>query len=459
MTSAVASTSSARDLTPYWSSSVREMSNKLWLPTRTGLRDLDLSLSNGLQTNTLQNSWFSTTLASAPSKSLLRTCFPSFISSPADFTASEAIVRRSRKIRIYPNAGQRAILKQWLGASRKFYNEAVAYLKQPDTKAIRTAVKSLILGQAPEWAKEIPYAIKGDSILEACNTISKVKRANSKIRSTGGSFQEARFRSRKDPIQSLPLQSANVRDGQIYKTKLGVLKTSERIQGTSDGRLTLENGRWFYVESQETTVTRPENQRQDAVAIDPGVRTFATIYSPDLTGKIGQADSSKLFRLCLRLDELISKLTAVRAKARYRIKKAIQRLRWRIKDLVTELHWKTARFLCENFKNIFLPTFKTKDMVCRIGRKINKESVRKMLTLSHYSFKLKVKEMAKKLGSRVFDVNEAFTSKTCSACGRLHNIGSSKTLRCYCGNVIDRDINGARGIFLRALRDLSCTLA
>jgi len=80
-----------------------------------------------------------------------------------------------------------------------------------------------------------------------------------------------------------------------------------------------------------------------------------------------------------------------------------------------------------------------------------------MLGLAHYKFKVRLKALAQKYGSQVFDTNEAYTSKTCSACGKIHNIGSNKIMSCSCGNIMDRDINGARGIFLRALRDNSTT--
>jgi|GEM_PF-3402274 predicted site-specific integrase-resolvase len=36
-------------------------------------------------------------------------------------------------------------------------------------------------------------------------------------------------------------------------------------------------------------------------------------------------------------------------------------------------------------------------------------------------------------------------------CGTIHKIGSKKRLKCQCGATVDRDLNGARGIFLRAL--------
>jgi len=47
-------------------------------------------------------------------------------------------------------------------------------------------------------------------------------------------------------------------------------------------------------------------------------------------------------------------------------------------------------------------------------------------------------------------MNEAYTSKTCSYCGKQQNIGSKKVMKCsYCGTSVDRDYNGARGIFLK----------
>ena len=43
-------------------------------------------------------------------------------------------------------------------------------------------------------------------------------------------------------------------------------------------------------------------------------------------------------------------------------------------------------------------------------------------------------------------VSEAYTSKTDSRSGEIVNVGDAKTI-----NGLDRDVNGARGIFLRAL--------
>ena len=52
------------------------------------------------------------------------------------------------------------------------------------------------------------------------------------------------------------------------------------------------------------------------------------------------------------------------------------------------------------------------------------------------------------------EVNEAYTSKTCSWDGSVEqNLGGRTVIRHEKGFGMDRDVNGAREIFLRALGD------
>ncbi|NEO22000.1 zinc ribbon domain-containing protein, partial [Moorena sp. SIO4A5] len=77
-----------------------------------------------------------------------------------------------------------------------------------------------------------------------------------------------------------------------------------------------------------------------------------------------------------------------------------------------------------------------------------------MLTFAHYRFKEFLKHKAQETGKTVVDVCEAYTSKTVSWTGELVNIGGSRIIKSLVdGRRMDRDINGARGIFLRALVD------
>jgi putative transposase len=79
----------------------------------------------------------------------------------------------------------------------------------------------------------------------------------------------------------------------------------------------------------------------------------------------------------------------------------------------------------------------------------------KLLTLSHYRFKQFLKHKAFETSKVVLDVNEAYTSKTVSWTDEIiSNLGGAKFVKSpSSGKVMNRDLNGARGIFLRALVD------
>ena len=130
------------------------------------------------------------------------------------------------------------------------------------------------------------------------------------------------------------------------------------------------------------------------------------------------------------------------------------RLRQRIINLVDELHWQTARWLTGNYKVILLPTFEPQDMTRRAGRRIRSKTARMMLSFRHYEFRQRLRWKAWQRGALVIEVNEAYTSKTLSWDGSIKsNLGGAKVIRDENGFGMERDVNGARGIFLRALGD------
>jgi putative transposase len=131
-----------------------------------------------------------------------------------------------------------------------------------------------------------------------------------------------------------------------------------------------------------------------------------------------------------------------------------QRIRNKIKNLVRDFHHKFAKYLCQNYSYILLSEFQTKQMSKRENRRIRKKSVRAMLTWSHFRFRQRLLHKSREYPwTRIFLVDEPYTSKTCGVCGSLHHkLGGNKTFCCpSCKVVIDRDINGARNILLRFL--------
>ena len=137
------------------------------------------------------------------------------------------------------------------------------------------------------------------------------------------------------------------------------------------------------------------------------------------------------------------------------MRRAANRIRLRIENLVIELHRQAARFLVDNYNVILLPGFETSEMVERGRRRIRSKTVRNLLTLAHYRFKSFIRHKAVETGVIVLDVDEAYTTKTVSWTGELlENLGGASVVVGQDGERMDRDYNGARGIYLRALGDI-----
>ena len=430
---------------PYWTLSVEEKSKKLWLPTETDSQGLDLNLSNGSLKKMVGNSWYSTMFLNPLKQSLSQTLCPSYTFSPVDFTALESTAVRSRKIRIYPSKEQKCILINWFGCARYTFNKTIEYLKQPNTKANWKKIKAGILASLPEWAKETPYQIKSIAIRDACIAVSNAKK---KFKVTK-EFQEVKFRSKRKRRYNIFIPQSAVINGSVYHTLLGKLFSTETVGVAEyDCRVVFQHGRFFLIKPEKRSILKPDSQRFKMVSLDPGVRTFQTFFSPELAGKFGCHDFGRIHRLCFYLDDLMSKMSKAKSKRKRRLRKASDRIRWKIKDLISEIHFKAANFLCKFYEVIILPPFETSQMVSKLRSK----TARAMLTWSHFRFSEILKCKADEYSSVVLRQCEAYTSKTCSNCGKIHNIGSKEVLKCDCCT-LDRDLNGARGIFLRALVD------
>ena len=437
----------------------------LWSPTETVLRGLGPSLSRPCSNATAANSWFSISGTSAPRKRSRLTFSPSSLSSALGSTACGDTVRKSRKIRLYPDAGQRFELRRWFGAARYAYNQTVELLTGDDPPpAVKTKVRDIILPMLPPWHRSAPREVLVGAVFDACRAVSAAKKLNAQLakdKSRGvrqdEDFVRVRFRSRKNPRQVLTVQANCVTSQGIYRTKLGDLLMAESLPVAVNRnicRLTLKYGQYHLaVPYDEQRPPERENQAR-VVALDPGVRSFLTWYCTDSVGKIGEGAFFRIQRLCERLDDMLSRAAKAPSRKRRNMRRAAGRMRLRIEDLINELHRQAARFLVKNFDVILLPTFKTSEMVERGRRRIRSKTVRNLLGLAHYRFGMFLRHKAAEYGVTVLSVNEAYTTKTVSWTGELlEDVGGKSVVVGQDGERMDRDYNGARGIYLRALGD------
>ena len=322
-------------------------------------------------------------------------------------------------------------------------------------------MSELVLLQ-PQW-DDVPYQVERTAVRDACRAMSNIKKFNQRLAEDHRAglrldeeLAEIGFRSRKNPKQSCYIPDDAVTEHGVYHTILGPLRMAEVIPaGQKECRLVRERGRYWLVVPYPAQSDIEAPSGDGVVALDPGVRTFLTYFSETDCGKIGHQAFGRIQRLCHHLDDLISRTDTERnSQRRRRMRRAQAWSRQRIINLVDELHWQVARWLTSHYRVILLPTFETQDMTARAGRKIRSKTARMMISFRHYEFKRRLRWKAWQRGALVMDVNEAYTSKTRSWDGSIRaNLGGATVIRDGNGFGMDRDVNGARGIFLRALGD------
>lgn len=447
--------SNDKDVKPYWNSKSKKINKSLWLPTFN-----TLNKSKEKSSKTLKNTWFSSKIQKISKNNVHEHKPNKRIFTIQDNTTLEF---NTKTIKILPkividNRGntfdQPNIINRWFGIARLYYNKTIHYLQNNEITSFYS-LRKIIMGDLNEkhnYVKDIPYEIKDGAIKDAHIAMFNAIKLSKKTKK----WVELSYRSKKDLTQSIFLPKNSVKKNGFYIRLLKEMKYSEPIkQIDSACRLCYKRhiGYYLLVPQKNVQIKKSKENKEEFVSIDPGIRTFATCYSPKYVLEFGNNDIKRIERLHNHVDNMISNSKKVKCKKRQKILKNAYKLRLKIQNLVKELHWKTSKILCKKFKNIFIPIFETQKMVNKSSRKLNNTSSRNLLTMSHYLFRMRLIHQSKKYNSNVYIVNEAYTSKTCSNCGKVNDkLGSSKIFKCKeCKMEMDRDVNGARGIYLRQM--------
>ena len=401
-------------------------------------------------------SWFSTKQIPDHNKNSQKNYLQPLMSSRTVCMSSDAIVTKTRRIRIYPTQQQKRLFKQWFGVERKVYNTCINHFNEKDIEFKGwMKMSTLVLHSLTEgYIKSVPYQIKNKAVKDSYTSWM----TNCKRTKKSGKPFELRYKSRKNPIQSCYIPKSAVSDSGIYHTISGKLKFSEREwikNDICDCRLINDHGRWYLSVPQKLTTMPTENQG-GIVALDHGVRNFLTYFSEDgRFGWLGIHAFDRILNLNLKRDKLLSRLALIKDKRKKsKLKRTLNRTYHRIQDLVDELHWQCINYLVHNFSVVIFPPFEVKGMTKK-GRKLRKSVVRSMLSLRFFEFKERLKQKCKECGVLYVEQNESYTSKTNSFTGELMTNLGSKEWFIYDGIKVHRDLNGARNILIRAMRDSS----
>lgn len=403
---------------------------------------------------------------------------------------SEMEAAKCMKIQVLPTTEQKETLRRWIGTSRWTYNQCVAYHKDNpfcSIKELRSRFlnEEALKGTEFEWALNVPYDIRDEGARDFMKAVESNK---AKQKKDNQHKYEIQFRSKKKCSQeTINILGKHVRWNPNEASQLSFFTRSfheplklaepmppgcfEERKGKKgmvciyDLRLTREKtGKWYLIlplplshkytrtlSLKEMRTDKPESNR--VIALDPGVRTFLTGYSPDgLLLEIGNGNIEKIYKVAEKIDVLQSVCTKSKATKKRRLRKRCCRLRKRIKNLMSEVHRKTVKLLCSEFDIIMIPKFQVSGMVNKENRNISKRTVRNIVNWRHYEFRQLLFAKSREAdGIQVLEVDESYTSKTCGSCGKINqSLGPNKTFTCpFCGFTIDRDANAARNIFIK----------
>ncbi|AEQ60984.1 putative transposase [Acanthamoeba castellanii mamavirus] len=118
-----------------------------------------------------------------------------------------------------------------------------------------------------------------------------------------------------------------------------------------------------------------------------------------------------------------------------------------------DMHYKVSHELVHTFDKICIGKLNVKSILSKANTVLKSALKRKLATLSFYRFTQRLTHMGYKYGTEVVNVNEYLTTKTCSNCGKIKDLGASKIYECEsCGMYADRDENAAKNILKVGLK-------
>ena len=459
LTSDQDSTQNVPDSAKYWKEFSKELSTKLWLPTEIDLAGLDTHYLSGYSNNTVPLSFV------IPQKNprIKKTSWPSLLSiQPSTMEAESINDPYTRKVRFYPSPAHKILLSKCFGTTRYLINQAIESIRDGKLKkyshlTLRNHLmyRDKNLTDHNAWLREIPYDTRDEAMRQLA---ANIKSNFTKLKRKQITKFVMRFKSKRHARQVCYINKTalNIKKRTLFVQRVKEpLRFAEDISGFKPGTLTVlrEHGRYYMCFPLERE--RTNSKTSDIIALDPGVCTFQTLYTPDGTvGKLGHEMRGILRDKYKREDKLKSILSKLKEhRKRYNLRKRCGVLRTKVRNIVVDFHRKTCSWLTNNFGHILLPNFKVKNMVNKSDRNIGKSTVRGMLSLSHYKFRQRLLEMGQSRGCKVYICNEAHTTQACGRCGILNKkVKGSRTFNCnHCKVKVDRDYNGARNILIKHL--------
>jgi putative transposase len=416
---------------------IKKPPDKLWFPTL-------LQVSNNIKTN----SWFD----------ILQKDNPDKLISEKETINSNYI--KTMKFPIYPNKEQKIILDKWFMAVIDMYNitnkHILDYYKENNKIETFITIRKQLLDKANNIVKKtkinkhiLDYSVK-HCVEMYKSAISNLKSKNIKA----FTIKDLDYNRNRYNMVLEPANFSKKINGFCVK-ELGEIESSRSLINLFKSNSILQynkNSNTYYIISPFDKKLNIVIKREKHCGIDPGIRTFATVYSPNNSLEIGTNLLSTIDNYNKKIDKIKSD-NDLKILTKTKYKKILYKYSNRMRNRVDDLHKKVSKYLVTSYENIYLGKISTSNIISNKKSNLSSINKRRMSVLSFYKFNETIKKMAIKYKSNVKDIDECMTSKTCHNCQNIHkNLSANKVYNCKkCEIEIDRDINASINIYKKGL--------
>jgi putative transposase len=356
----------------------------------------------------------------------------------------------AHRIALDPTDKQRTYFARASGVARFAWNWALAEwqgqyaarkddpsLPQPSDAGLRRQLNSLKREQFP-WMFDVTKCAPQEAIIDLGGAFRSFFEKR-------GRYPRFKKKGGRDSFCAANEAGTFRVDGKRIKLPVvGWVRMREAVRFTGKlKRVTVsrEADRWFASIMVETDDIKPVEQPKEAVGVDLGVTTLATLSDGDpVPGpKAHKALLDRLRRTSRSLSRK-RKGSANRRKA----KAKLARLHSRIAAVRRDATHKATTMLAKTYRRIGIEDLNVRGMAR------NRHLARSIMDGGFFEFRRQLDYKARFYGATVVVADRWFpSSKTCSCCGsvKAELALSQRTFHCdACGHEIDRDLNAARNL-------------
>ena len=378
-------------------------------------------------------------------------------------------IYKSKNITILPTKRQKRIFNTWFDGYTKMYNETVKYIR----KTYQLTRHNIT--QYKWYNKELSFQKLRD----------KMKSTKDEIVERNNMYVHVLDTAIKLVASNLKSGISNLKKGHMRRIRLNYWKFNrnsktieiEKEFMTQNGLCFAKFGKLKYIYNGEeyelnninhavklnynrmtrkytlyvpdVVESKAKENTKPTISLDPGLRTFMTGVSENKMVEIGNGVN---YKVCKKLERYNAIKNNENISETIK-KKYERRTNRKISDSIDDLQWKTIKYLTDNYDSVLLGDMSSQGIVSKESNILTNTQKVSCLRTKYYMFQQRLQFKCEERGLSYLLVNEYLTSKTCSNCGAIKNdLGKSKTYDCKeCGCVLDRDVNGARNIWLKVM--------